>query len=144
MPPRRIRTSFRPITPPLLVELSPSTPPKTLPPYELSSSPFKASAAPKTRLKKAVRYLRRHPDDSKTQVALNYGIHRRTLSNAVQRVPLGPRQHGGQNKGVRVGTHKDYEHGRSELPSRDTPADVDEGTGTTSAQAPTKRLLGHY
>jgi hypothetical protein len=45
---------------------------------------------------------------------------------------------------VRVGTHKDYGHGRSELPSRDMPADIDEGTGTTSAQAPTKRLLGHY
>jgi hypothetical protein len=45
---------------------------------------------------------------------------------------------------VRVGTHKDYGHGRSELPSCDMSADVDEGTGTSSVQAPTKRLLGHY
>jgi hypothetical protein len=45
---------------------------------------------------------------------------------------------------MRVGTHKDYGHGRSELPSCDMSADVDEGTGTSSVQAPTKRLLGHY
>ena len=45
---------------------------------------------------------------------------------------------------MRVRTYKDYEHGRSELPSRDIPADVNEGTRTTSVQAPTKRLLGYY
>jgi hypothetical protein len=45
---------------------------------------------------------------------------------------------------MRVRTYKDYRHGRSELPSCDISADVDEGTGTSSVQAPTKRLLGHY
>jgi hypothetical protein len=33
---------------------------------------------------------------------------------------------------MRVRTHKDYGHGRSELPSYDMSADVDEGTGTSS------------
>ena len=45
---------------------------------------------------------------------------------------------------MRVRTYKDYEHGRSELPSRDTPADVNEGTRITSVQAPMKQLLDHY
>jgi hypothetical protein len=45
---------------------------------------------------------------------------------------------------VRVRTYKDYRHGYSELPSYDMSADIDEGTGTSSVQAPTKRLLGHY
>jgi hypothetical protein len=46
--------------------------------------------------------------------------------------------------GVRVRTHKDYGHGHSELLLCDISADVDEGTGTSSVQAPTKWLLGHY
>jgi hypothetical protein len=33
---------------------------------------------------------------------------------------------------MRVRTHKDYGHGRSELPLYDISADVDEGTGTSS------------
>jgi hypothetical protein len=45
---------------------------------------------------------------------------------------------------MRVRTHKDYGHGCSELPSCDMSADVNEGTGTSSVQAPMKRLLGYY
>jgi hypothetical protein len=45
---------------------------------------------------------------------------------------------------MRVRTYKDYGHGRSKLPSYDMSTDVNEGTGTSSVQAPTKRLLGHY
>jgi hypothetical protein len=50
----------------------------------------------------------------------------------------------GNSYTIRVRTHKDYGHSRSELPSCDMSADVDEGTGTSSVQAPTKRLLGYY
>jgi hypothetical protein len=45
---------------------------------------------------------------------------------------------------MRVRTYKDYGRGRSKLPLYDMSADIDEGTGTSSVQAPTKRLLGHY
>jgi hypothetical protein len=45
---------------------------------------------------------------------------------------------------MRVRTHKDYGHSYSELPSYDISADIDESTGISSVQAPTKQLLGHY
>jgi hypothetical protein len=98
----QIRTSFRPTTPPPLAQLSTPIPSKTPPPHVASSSPLRASAAPKTRLKKAVRYMRRHPDEAYAQVARDYNIKRRSLSSAVQRGAQGPRQHGGQNKGLTI------------------------------------------
>jgi hypothetical protein len=45
---------------------------------------------------------------------------------------------------MRVRTYKDYRYSCSELLSYDISADVDEGTRTSSVQAPTKRLLGYY
>ena len=99
MPPRKIRTSFRPTTPtplaksntPLLLE----TPP---PP----SSPISILVIPKTRLKKTIRYIRRHPDDIKVQVARDYNIPRKTFTNTLKRVDQEPRQYSGQNRGLTI------------------------------------------
>ncbi len=102
MPRRKIRTSFRPKTPPLLTKSStpplPETPPSNIP----LSSPIKASITPKTRLKKAIRYVRRYPDEPKAHIARYYKIPRKTLTNALKRVNEEPRQHGGQNKGLTI------------------------------------------
>jgi len=103
---RRIRTSFRPTTPPPPAQPSTPLPPETPPPHVASSSPLRASAAPKTRLKKAVRYIRRHPDEAQAQVARDYHIKARSLSNAIQRGAKGLGAHGGQNKGLTIAQEK--------------------------------------
>ena len=54
----------------------------------------------KTRLKRALRFLRRHPKEHQIIAAKIYSLHPKTINNAILR---GPSKHGGQNKGLIAG-----------------------------------------
>jgi hypothetical protein len=80
-----------------------TTPPPT---SSSDSDEPNATASPKTRLKQALRFLRRHPKEKQATACRIYDVKPKTLNNAVLRAPRGPVQHGGQNKGLSIGQER--------------------------------------